>query len=207
MDLIKIGKFIAEKRKAMHLTQQELANMLHLSEKTISKWECGKGFPDVSIVLELCNILGITANELLSGKELERDEVESLTDANIINLLPSRADYNLKKWAVILITVLSIILIMIVAFTIPLMNLPLWIEITILVAAVFLFFVSMIPLCALANSMGTFKCKHCGHRFTPKLTAYIYGVHTWNKRYLKCPFCQKKSFCTFESYKKQNRIK
>lgn len=57
MDLQKIGIFISEKRKQKNLTQQELADLLHLSNRTISKWECGKGIPDNSIMLELCRIL------------------------------------------------------------------------------------------------------------------------------------------------------
>ena len=75
MDCIKIGKiigrFIAEKRREMHLTEQELANMLHLSEKTILEWESGHGCLDIFIAFELCNILGITINELLCGKKLK----------------------------------------------------------------------------------------------------------------------------------------
>ena len=70
MDLMQIGKFIAERRKFKKLTQSELAKKMNISEKTVSKWECGYGFPDTSLILPLCNALDITANELLSGKLL-----------------------------------------------------------------------------------------------------------------------------------------
>ena len=207
MDLIKIGQYIAEKRKAKDMTQLELANALHLSEKTISKWECGKGFPEVSTVLPLCAILEITANELLSGQDLKSEALKKEhTEQNILNLLHSKSDYTLKKWAVILIALLSILLIVTMAILLPYMKLPIWAEIIIMVLTLSVFIVSMIPLCAISNSMGTFKCKHCGHKFTPKLAAFVYGMHTWNKRYLKCPHCQKKSFCQFESYKQQNKL-
>lgn len=68
MNQIKIGKFIAEERKVKKYTQRELADKLSISDKTISKWERGNGFPEVSLLLPLCNELEITVNELLSGE-------------------------------------------------------------------------------------------------------------------------------------------
>ena len=67
MDLLKTGKFIADRRKQKKLTQAELANIIGISEKTVSKWECGNGFPDTSLMLPLCEALDISANGLLSG--------------------------------------------------------------------------------------------------------------------------------------------
>ena len=72
MDQIKIGKFIAEMRKEQNMTQKQLAELLNISDKTISKWECGKGMPDNSILLELCEALHINVNELLSGEKIFR---------------------------------------------------------------------------------------------------------------------------------------
>ncbi len=67
MNQEKIGKFIAECRKEKNLTQLQLAEKLNISNRAVSRWETGKGCPDVSIMMELCDILGINANELLSG--------------------------------------------------------------------------------------------------------------------------------------------
>ena len=69
MDQIRIGKFIAKSRKARNLTQRQLADTLCISDKTISKWECGKGLPEVSLLLPLCTALDITVNDLLSGEK------------------------------------------------------------------------------------------------------------------------------------------
>ena len=74
MDLKQTGLFIREQRKAKKLTQVQLALKLNVSEKTISKWECGKGFPDTSLILPLCTELGISANELLSAKKLPTEK-------------------------------------------------------------------------------------------------------------------------------------
>ena len=65
MNQEKIGKFIAEARKKKNLTQQELADKLGLTYKDVSKWECGKGLPDVSLYKDICNILDISLNEFL----------------------------------------------------------------------------------------------------------------------------------------------
>lgn len=70
MDQTKIGKFIAKCRKEKKLTQAQLAEKLNITDRAVSKWETGKSIPDSSIMLELCEILGITVNELLSGEEI-----------------------------------------------------------------------------------------------------------------------------------------
>ena len=68
MDQIRSGRLIAEERKKKGYTQRQLAEKLNISDKTISKWECGNGFPEVSLLLPLCDELGITVNDLLSGE-------------------------------------------------------------------------------------------------------------------------------------------
>lgn len=206
MDLKKIGAFIAEKRKEKNLTQKELAQKLYLSEKTISKWECGKGFPEVSCILELCQTLDITANELLSGQKLQGQDIERHTQKNILNLLHSKSEYLLKQWSIIFVFILSLALLILVTMGISFFQMPVWFTIVLLSIVILLFFASVILLCALSNSMGNFQCKYCGHLFTPKLTTFMCGAHTLKKRYLKCPCCQKKSFCTFKSYKEQNKL-
>lgn len=86
MDLIKIGKFIQEQRRAKNLTQVQLAQKIGVSEKTISKWECGNGFPDATLMLPLCKELNITSNELLSGKLLGGDkEYREQAEINLLN--------------------------------------------------------------------------------------------------------------------------
>ena len=70
MDLIKIGSFIADKRKAKSLTQLQLAERLYVTDRAVSKWECGRSLPDSSIMLDLCEVLGISVNELLTGEDL-----------------------------------------------------------------------------------------------------------------------------------------
>lgn len=86
MDQIKIGKFIASCRKEKNMTQRQLADILEISDKTISKWECGKGLPEVQFMLPLCNLLGINVNELLSGEKLSAEEYQRKAEENMMTL-------------------------------------------------------------------------------------------------------------------------
>ena len=92
MNQIEIGKFIAKCRKEKKLTQAQLAEKLNITDRAVSKWETGKSMPDSSIMLELCEILGITVNELLSGEEIDMEIYEKKADENLIAL--KRKDEN-----------------------------------------------------------------------------------------------------------------
>lgn len=87
MNQEKIGKFILELRKEKNLTQQTLADKLGVSDKTISKWENGRGMPDLSLMKPLCNVLGITINELLSGERLDKKDYQEKLEENILNTI------------------------------------------------------------------------------------------------------------------------
>lgn len=87
MDQIKIGKFIASCRKEKNMTQRQLADILEISDKTISKWECGKGLPEVQLMMPLCNLLGINVNELLSGEKISADEYQRKAEENMMTLV------------------------------------------------------------------------------------------------------------------------
>ena len=93
MDQVKIGKFIADRRKNANYTQMQLAEKLGITDRAISKWETGKSLPDSSIMLQLCSLLDITVNDLLSGevvtmdqynKELEKDVLKYLADSSLL---------------------------------------------------------------------------------------------------------------------------
>ena len=92
MNQTEIGKFIAKCRKEKKLTQAQLAEKLNITDRAVSKWETGKSMPDSSIMLELCEILGITVNELLSGEEIDMESYEKKADENLIAL--KRKDEN-----------------------------------------------------------------------------------------------------------------
>ncbi len=117
MNQEKIGKFIAECRKEKNLTQVQLAEKLNMSYKSISKWETGRGMPDSSIMLELCNYLGINVNELLSGEHLKEQEYQEKANENIISIA-KEFDKNRKiKNRIIVVTVVIFLCLLLIFIT------------------------------------------------------------------------------------------
>lgn len=112
MDQIKIGKFIAELRKEKNMTQQQLGGEIGVSFKTISKWETGKGMPDLASLKPLSDFFGITINELLSGERLKKEQHIEKIEENIINTI-DYSDNKIKKTKTIYKTIILIIILFI----------------------------------------------------------------------------------------------
>lgn len=195
MDLIKIGKFIASKRKEKGYTQLELATILNVSEKTISKWECGKGFPDTSLILPLCQQLNITANELLSGCTLTESEYKQTAENNLISLINEKTESK-KKIIISCITGLVGTLVLFASMLlIKLVSLALSVKIAIATIGIVVFLLCLGVSCFTDKDAGYFECPHCKTRFKPSTKAYLMGAHTITRRQLKCPNCNKTSYC------------
>ncbi len=195
MNLEKIGRFIAEKRKQKGLTQIKLAEKLNVSEKTISKWECGNGFPDTSLIMPLCNELNITANELLCGENITTAEYQAKAEDNIIRLMQDKQDFK-KKLVISLCVCFSTLLAGITLVLLSgLLDLEVWLRVILIVIAVVVIAVGIGVACVLDREAGSFECPHCKAKFSPDMKNYIMGAHTLTKRYLKCPNCGKSSYC------------
>ena len=110
MDLIKIGKYIAGKRKSLGMTQKQLAEKLGMSDKSVSKWERGICLPDVSVYLELCEIIGISLNEFLAGEDIEIDNIEKKSEDTLIQITKDngRKQRYLKRIIIVLLIVVGI---------------------------------------------------------------------------------------------------
>lgn len=112
MDMIKIGRYIAQKRKECGLTQVQLAEKLNMSDKSVSKWERGVCFPDVSVYMKLCEILGITLNEFIAGEDLEEQNIIAKSEDNIIQITSDgiKKRRKLKNVIVILAIIVTVII-------------------------------------------------------------------------------------------------
>ena len=86
MDQVKIGRFIAECRKKKDLTQMQLATKLNNTDRAVSKWETGKAMPDTSIMLELCSVLDISVNDLLSGEVVSMENYNKKLESNLLEM-------------------------------------------------------------------------------------------------------------------------
>ncbi len=193
MDTIKIGQFIKSLRKEKSLTQREVAERLNVSEKTISKWETGNGMPEVSLMLPLCKLFGISINELLSGERLDEKQYVVKAEENmacLVDRTSPRKKIVISTISSILVTLSSLALILISAFFVT----EIWVRIAMIGIALIVIFSDVSVILLVAVSVEIYKCENCGEKFVPTLTAYLLSPHTFKRRYLKCPHCGKKSW-------------
>ena len=199
MDLLKIGSFIAEKRKEKKLTQLQLAELLHVTDRAVSKWECGRSMPDSSIMLELCEALGISVNELLTGEELEMENYNRQAELNLLQITKEKEESDkrlLHAEIVIGVTATFIFLALVFTsiFTYKYANLPLWAMIIMLVVAAIIFFGGCFFALRIEQKAGYYECKECGYRYVPSYKAVMMAPHMGRSRYMTCPHCGKRSY-------------
>ena len=195
MDQILIGKFIAQERKRKGYTQKQLSEKLGISDKTVSKWERGNGFPEVSLLLPLCNELEITVNELLSGERLQEVDYKKKAEENMVNLV-KEAQESKKK---IILSAMVAILVIVAATPLFVLagavEIDTWIRVILIVIGLFVIVIGIAIACILDRDAGAFECPECKNRFVPEMGAYIMGPHTITKRKLVCPHCGAHKYC------------
>ena len=196
MDLIKIGKFIADCRKEKNLTQSELAEKLGITDRAISKWENGNCLPDAGKMLELCGILGITVNELLSGEKINMNDYQKKSEELLVELARREEKKNKKLLAnmyVMTITAVVFYIALVGLASYTLREGPL-LSAIIVVSTIILIAVASYGL-KLEIEAGYYECKKCHHRFVPKnYFSVMIAPHMNTTRYLKCPHCNKRSW-------------
>lgn len=197
MDQVKIGKFISDERKAKGYTQKQLSEVLGISDKTISKWECGNGFPEASLLLPLCNELEITVNELLTGERISQQNYKKKAEENMVNMIREKEENKQKILLTTMIGVISTItfvtLLLVVCFYTDVITLP--IKIVLMMIALSVFCVGLYVAMWGDRKIGYFKCRNCNELFTPTFMQYTMGMHIAGTRYLKCPHCKTRTWC------------
>ena len=195
MDQIKIGKFIAEERKAKKYTQRELADKLSISDKTISKWERGNGFPEVSLLLPLCNELEITVNELLSGERLQAMDYKKKAEKNMVNLVKEAQESKKKIIMSAMVSVLVIVAAVPLFVVAGMFEMQVWTRVLLMGIGFVITVMGIAIACVLDREAGAFECPECNNRFVPDMKSYIMGPHTITKRKLVCPYCGAHKYC------------
>ena len=196
MDQIKIGKFIAECRKNANLTQMQLSEKLGITDKAISKWERGISMPDTSIMLELCDILGISVNELLSGEKIQMENNDQKNEQLLLEMAKELEKKNKTiwnaMWAIMTVSIIGLLGgLVLVALFIP--EGP-WMLVAILSLCV-VFLVPCFYALKLEVSVGAYKCKNCGYEIVPTYKQALNAMHRGTTRYLKCPNCNQRTWC------------
>lgn len=190
MDQIKIGEFIARKRKERELTQMQFAELVGVSNKTVSKWETGARMPDVEIMQDVCDALRVTVNEFLAGEEFTEKEYRKRSEDNVIGLVQELHEIKETRrggFLGILCSILLVISAMVLAMicSVEIVNIPYFLNVPAILymAGLFLF---------ILGAVGAF----------PK---YIAGYQCWLKVKRYSTKEAEKIVCTLEYAKKLAR--
>ncbi|MBE6584410.1 MAG: helix-turn-helix domain-containing protein [Ruminococcaceae bacterium] len=195
MDQIKIGNFIAERRRAKNLTQAQLAEMLGITDRAVSKWENGRSLPDSGIMLELCSILGITVNELLCGEVIGMENKNEKLEDTLLEMVKEKEKND--KWLLRLEIALGIVIVgmflglCVVAAYVPMED---WIRLVIVLSGCVMLCAAVPFLLRIEQRAGYYECQKCGHKYVPSFKAVNLAPHMGRTRYMKCPECHQRSW-------------
>lgn len=195
MNQQKIGKFIAYLRKNRKLTQEQLAKELSISDRAVSKWERGLNLPDASLMLELCDILGITVNELLTGEIIEKENYMKQAEENLVELKAYMEKSNKKllnyEWVIGGSCSVSFISLIFIASFLDMSDIA---RILLIILAIISFLIGIISAMKIEREVGYYECNNCHHKYIPNNIPFWFSMHIGRTRYLKCPKCNKKSW-------------
>lgn len=195
MDQLKTGKFISERRKAVGLTQMQLAEKLSITDRAVSKWETGKAMPDSSIMLELCDILKITVNDLLCGEMVTMDNYNEKLEKNLLEMIKQKEENNklllALEWV---IGILSCIILFVPIFIGALLPMEEWQQILVIFSGFIPGFIGLFIAIKIEQIAGYYECRCCKHRYVPTYKSVNLAMHLGRTRYMKCPSCNKRSW-------------
>ena len=195
MDLIKIGKFISSKRKEKDITQSALAEKLNISDRAISKWENGICLPDAGNIPILCEILGITINDLFSGEVVDMKDNEKKLEENLLEMirLKEQRDKELLRLEIFIGVTISVImftLIMIASFA----NMKDWLRVVLIIIGIIPFAIGILYSVRIEQIAGYYECPNCHNKYVPTYKSVLFSQHLNRTRKMKCPKCGKKSW-------------
>ena len=195
MNLLKIGQFIAEQRKKNGLTQMQLAEKLNITDRAVSKWETGKSLPDSSIMLELCQILNISVNDLLSGEVVTMDNYNKELENNLLEMVKQKqeADKRLLRMETLagLMACVPFAAGIVIGLFVPMEE---WKQVVIVLSGMIPLLVAIPFLLRIEQVAGFYECKKCHHQYVPEYKSVFVAPHIGRTRYMKCPECHKKSW-------------
>lgn len=195
MDQVKIGRFIAECRKKNHLTQVQLAEKLNITDRAVSKWENGKAMPDSSIMLELCDVLKISVNDLLSGEVITVDNYNKKMESNLLEMVKQKEEADKRLLSLeILIVVFSLIILCGVVFTVAFVTMADWLRISLIILGLIICIVGCMYAVKIEQTAGYYECAKCRYRYVPTFGSVLWAMHFNRTRYMRCPKCNQKSW-------------
>lgn len=195
MDQIKIGKFIASCRKEQGMTQAVLAEQFGISDRAVSKWETGKSIPDSGIMLELCELLKINVNELLSGERIMAEAYDKRAEENLLAMRREVEEKNRQMlrteyWIGAPATIAGLVMCAVAAYV----EMAVWLRIVLIVFALVMIVAVAFIAVGIEQKAGYYECQNCHHRYVPTYWQTNLAIHMGRTRYMKCPECSKWSW-------------
>lgn len=195
MDQIKIGSFIAARRKKQGMTQMQLAEKLGITDRAVSKWENGKSLPDASIMLELCGLLGITVNDLLCGEVVKVENYNKELENHLLEMVRQKEETDRQmlrlEWV---IGVLALIILLSCVFAAAYVPMADWLRAVLIVLGFVPFIIGMFYALRIEQVAGYYECAKCHHRYVPTYKSVLWAMHMGRTRYLRCPECHQHSW-------------
>ncbi len=195
MDQMKIGKFIAQRRKAQGMTQIQLAEKLGITDRAVSKWETGKSLPDASIMLGLCDVLKITVNDLLTGEVVTMDNYNRELENNLLEMIKQKNESDRRLLRMELVMGICCLLPLIISVTIvSAVPMEEWLSTVIVLASLLPILIATPFAIKIEQKAGYYECKKCGHKYVPAYSRVFMAMHTGRTRYMRCPKCGERSW-------------
>ena len=196
MNQIKIGKFIAECRKNKGLTQKQLADKLNITDRAVSKWETGRSLPDVMIMLDLCGELDISVNDLLNGEVITMENNKQKNEQLLLDMAKDLERKNKTIWTSMWVIMIVSMIALFAGFLIAKFLIPegVW-QLVVILGICIVFLIPCFYALKLEVSVGAYKCKNCGYEIVPTYSEVLWAMHRGFTRHLRCPKCNKRTWC------------
>lgn len=195
MDQMKIGRFIAERRKQCGYTQMQLAEKLNITDRAVSKWETGRSMPDSSIMPELCALLGITLNDLFNGEVVVMEDYKKKSEELIIEMTRQKEAADKKLLSLeIVIGILAMLAPFCMIVLASFVTMPDWLRICLIIVGFVPCVIGIMYALKIEQTAGYYECAECGHRYVPSFRRVLFAPHFGRTRRMTCPKCHRKSW-------------
>ena len=195
MDQMKIGRFIAERRKQCGYTQMQLAEKLNITDRAVSKWETGRSMPDSSIMPELCKLLGITLNDLFNGEVVVMEDYKKKSEELIIEMTRQKEAADKKLLSLeIVIGILAMLAPFCMIILASFVTMPDWLRICLIIVGFVPCIIGIMYALKIEQTAGYYECAECGHRYVPSFRSVLFAPHFGRTRRMTCPKCHQKSW-------------
>ena len=169
--------------------------MLNITDRAVSKWERGRSLPDVSIMQQLCSLLGISVNELLNGERIDMNEFNERTEQLLMEMVKKEEISN-KRFLMYetVIGLFSTVILLSSIVVASFVQMQMYFRISLIAFGCAIFLTGIIFALKIETDAGYYECRHCGNRYIPKFRSVFFAMHYGRSRYLKCPKCHKHSW-------------